>query len=121
MTNFKQKKYTGQDPQNDELLGPLFKYASARPKAPAEDEAAIRVAVHGEWKQVTRQRKLRRYAVSFGLAASLILTVVLVANLGGQKPTVTHSKQVAKLETSSGEVFDSWCAGQHCSCPSPRK
>ena len=105
MTNFNKLKDTPENLQKDELLDSLFEHASTRPRAPAEDEAAIRAATHAEWKKITGQRKRKRYLATFGLAASLIVGVILVGILKEQTPTDANPEQLAGVELQTGDVF----------------
>lgn len=101
MTTFKKPENL----QKDEELDTLFRHARSRPKAPAGDEAAIRAATYAEWQKLTGQRKRKRYLAAFGLAASFVLTVILVNGLQRSDSSISISEQLASLEVQSGEVF----------------
>ena len=105
MTNFKHLKNKSEGQQKDELLSTLFQHASARPKAPLDDEAAIRAAVFTQWQKITGQRKQKRYLTAFGLAASLVVAVILINNLQEQPQPVGKPQQLAHIEIRRGDVF----------------
>lgn len=105
MTNFNKLKDPPENLQRDELLDSLFQYASTRPRAPAKDEEAIRTATHAEWKKITGQRKRKRNLAVFGLAASLVLSVILVSFLKEQAPVDVNPEQLATVELQTGDIF----------------
>ena len=117
MTNFKHLKNKSEGQQKDELLSTLFQHASARPKAPLDDEAAIRAAVFTQWQKITGQRKQKRYLTAFGLAASLVVAVILINNLQEQPQPVGKPQQLAHIEIRRGDVFRTQCSGQEFCCP----
>jgi len=105
MTNFDKSKDTPVRLEKDELLDSLFQHASTRARAPAEVEADIRAATFAEWKKTTGQRKKKRYMVTFGLAASLVVSVILVGILKEHTPPVINPEQLATVEIQSGDIF----------------
>ncbi len=96
---------TDSNKHKDDLLDSLFQHASTRPRAPADDEAAIRSATHAEWVKITGQRKRKRNLAVYGLAASLVLSVILVSILKEQTPVDTNPEQLATVELQTGDVF----------------
>jgi len=105
MTNFKKQQDTQASQAGEDVLDTLFSYASSRPTAPADDEAAIRTAIFAQWQKATVRRKRKRYLSALGLAASLVLTVIVVTNLQDPTQAVSNYEQLASLKAQEGDVF----------------
>ena len=71
----------GTENARDDILESLFSHASARKRAPEEDEQAIRASLHSEWMGMTRQRQRRKTVFTYAIAASVLLAAVISVNM----------------------------------------
>lgn len=92
------------DKSGKDTLKQLFQHASARPKAPPEDEMAIREATLEEWHQVIRARRRKRQVVAFAIAASLVLVVTVIINMQSLQRPEHAGQQIASIDHWSGQV-----------------
>ncbi len=88
---------------SDDALEQLLKQASPRPMPSPSDEAIARQAVHAEWQQVSRRYRMRRRAVSFAMAATLLVGVFSLFNVF--RVPVVEAVQVASIEKSFGSIY----------------
>ena len=88
----------------DEALEVLFRQASVRQRAPAEQERAIRAALHSQWSRATRQRRLRKQVVAWASAASVVLVLFVTTILLRQAEPV-QPMVVAAVEKQLGDVL----------------
>lgn len=105
MTSIKNLEVRPENPEKEELLGLLFQHVSSRAKAPTVDEAAIRAATYAEWQNVIGRRKQKRYLATFGVAASLILAVIVVTILRQPIQFAGDLEHLANREIQSGDIF----------------
>jgi len=94
-----------EDHSRKDKLEELFRHVSARERPSAEDEQAIRQALHEEWSSVTRQRKRRRSAVAWSAAASVFLAVMVGVNLVQNPKSIGPVMQLATVEKLTGTVL----------------
>ncbi len=92
------------DNKDEEVLKALFKHASSRQRAPQAVENEIREALHGEWKQQTRQRRVRRRVAGWAIAASVILAIFVSTGLLRQPAPDLQQPSLATVEKMTGEV-----------------
>ena len=106
-------KGTQQYKNQEDKVAELFRHASARERPPAEDELAIRQALHTEWSGMTRQRKRRKALFSLAAAASAVLAVMVGIKLvPGPSPEpaliqlamVEKTVGIVQIESSSGSL-----------------
>lgn len=95
----------------EQLLQSLFSHVTARERAPAEDETAVRKALHSEWLEITRRTKRRKY-FTYSLAASVVLATVVGFNLVNQNRPALPLQQIAELKKQSGDIFVHQIGGQ---------
>jgi len=90
--------------QDQDLLEELFRNVSSRERPSREQEQAVRAALHAQWKQATRRRRIRRMVFAFATAASVILAVVL--GLGFLRGPVAPESvvELAHVEKSIGRA-----------------
>lgn len=88
---------------SDDALERLLKEAPPRPVPSSDDEAAVRSAVHAEWRRFTGRRRRRRQFVTYALAASVLAGVFVVLNT--LRVTTPEPVQVATVERSFGPIF----------------
>lgn len=93
----------GTNSEADDALERLLKAAPPRPVPSSADAAAVRSAVHAEWRQLTGRRRRRRQVVAYALAASVLVGVFAVLNT--LRLTPTEAAQVATIEKSFGPVY----------------
>jgi ferric-dicitrate binding protein FerR (iron transport regulator) len=94
---------TGQKTEHEpDAVESLLGLASPRPSPPAEDEHAIRHAVHTEWRSVVGKRQSSRRYWYAGLAAMLVVAVSLLTQLPGENPPVVD---VARVSRQLGDVY----------------
>lgn len=86
-----------------EALEDLLRHASPRPTPSKGDEAAVRAAVHQEWRELTGKRQTRRRLVRYAMAAAVLIGVFAGFNLF-RGPTVA-AIQVATIEKNIGPVY----------------
>ena len=104
-------KTDNSNPKKDDVFEVLFRHAEPRPAAPAEDEQLVREALHGEWLQLTRQRRNRNIVWTLGMAASLVLaTLFAVQRLDGggaivYTPVASIERAIGDYSTDSAESF----------------
>ncbi len=91
------------DMTTDAALETLLRQASPRPVPNADDEAAVRRAVHAEWQGVVRRTRRRTWTVRFGLAATVVLAAFLAVDAlrDGQDMPV----EVASIDRSFGSIY----------------
>jgi len=82
----------------------LFQHASARERPPAEDELAIRQALHAEWSGMTRKRRKRKAQFSLAAAASAVLAVMVGVSLTRSPQPLEPMTQVATVEKQLGSI-----------------
>jgi len=97
-------KGTQQHKKQKDRVAELFRHASARERPPAEDELAIRQALHTEWSGMTRQRKRRRALFTLAAAASVVLAVMVGIKLAPQSAPAPSLTQLAVVEKTVGVV-----------------
>ena len=90
--------------EREDLLEELFRHASARERPPPDDEAAIREALHAEWRVITGRRRRRRTALSLAAAASLVLAVLIGTNMQRGPQVTTPAEQLASIQKVTGKV-----------------
>ncbi len=90
--------------ESGDTLAELLRHAPARPRPPAEDEQAVRQALHAEWQQLTGRSRRGRRPWVWALAASLVLALVLLYRLPAPSPGQTTGHQLAQLEKVIGRV-----------------
>ena len=86
-----------------EALEDLLRKSSPRPVPSQEDEAAVRAAVHSEWRELTDRRRTRRRTAQYAMAATVLLGAFLVFN-SFRSPAI-DVVQVATIEKSIGPVY----------------
>jgi len=89
----------------DDLLESLFSHASARKRAPAEDEQAIRASLHSKWMGLTRQRQRKKRIVAWGIAASALAATLISVNMLNRETVIPDMRQVAAVIKQSGNIF----------------
>ena len=95
-------KGTQQHKNQKDKVAELFRHASARERPPAEDELAIRQALHAEWSGMTRQRNRRKALFTLAAAASAVLAVMIGIRMAPEPaPSLA---QLAVVEKSVGVV-----------------
>ena len=82
----------------------LFQHASARERPPAEDELAIRKALHKEWSGMARQRRRRKAQFTLAAAASAVLAVMVGVSLTRSPQPIEPMTQVATVEKQLGSI-----------------
>lgn len=90
--------------EREDLLEELFRHASARERPPPDDEAAIREALHAEWRVITGRRRRRRTALSLAAAASLVLAVLIGTNMQRGPQVTTPAEQLASIQKVTGNA-----------------
>ena len=90
---------------SDELFESLFKNAATRTRAPADDEARIRAALHAEWKQAAGRRRWRRLTVGLAAAASVVLAIFISTGVFKDSLSQTPTRMVASVVKQSGRVM----------------
>ena len=95
----------GPDSARDDILESLFSHASARQRAPENDEQAIRTSLHATWGGMTRQRRRRKAVFAWGIAASVLLAAVISLNTLNRESIPPVMRQVASVEKQSGNIF----------------
>lgn len=88
---------------SDDALEKLLKHASPRPTPSPADEAAVRQAVHAEWQNVSSRQQSRRRALSFAIAATVLIGVFAVFN--GFRMPIVDAVAVASIEKSFGSIY----------------
>ena len=81
----------------------LLGKAAPRPAPPDAVENEIRAAVHAEWAAITGQRRRRRLAAGFAMAAAV--TLVLAISLTGLRQEGVAPVQVASIDKSTGTLY----------------
>ena len=97
-------KGTQQHENQKDKVAELFRHASARERPPAEDELAIRQALHTEWSGMTRQRKRRKALFTLAAAASAVLAVMIGIRMAPEPTPAPSLAQLAVVEKSVGVV-----------------
>lgn len=87
-----------------DVLAELFRHASARQRPPAEDEQAIREALQLQWESMTRQYRRKRRAWVWGIAASMMLFLLVGIQMRSQTNPAPVSASVAVATTIAGDV-----------------
>lgn len=100
MTGTKSQK---QHPERDNVAE-LFRHASVRERPAAEDEQAIRKALHAEWSGMTRRRHIRKALFGLAAAASVILAVMVAVSMGRTPEPADPSIRVATIEKQLGTI-----------------
>jgi len=93
------------DKKDEEVLKALFKHASSRKRAPRAVENEIREALHNEWTQRTRQRRVRRRMTGWAIAASVILGLFISTGLLWRATTDLQQPILATVEKMNGDVY----------------
>lgn len=88
---------------SDKALEQLLGQASPRPTPSAEASAKARLAVQGEWQQLTKKRVGRRRLQMFAVAASVVLAVTVVMNTW-LAPAVVPV-HVATVDKATGAIY----------------
>ncbi|MBT8047545.1 MAG: FecR domain-containing protein [Xanthomonadales bacterium] len=88
-----------------DIFEELFQHASARKRPPAEDEEAIREALHAQWRQSVRRRNWRRIIISTAAAASVALAVWIPMNLQRGPELQIPALQLATVDKALGDVL----------------
>jgi ferric-dicitrate binding protein FerR (iron transport regulator) len=83
----------------------LFRHATARRRPPASDEQAIRAALHSQWQEMTGRRRRRKLLYAFAAVASLVLTVLVGAQLMKNAEPPVEAIRLASIEKVQGSVF----------------
>ncbi len=87
--------------ESDAALERLLEEASPRPAPSAEAIARARLAVHDEWQQTVGRRVRRQRIGWFAAAATVVLAVAAVLNLGPAPQPVL----VATVDKSAGAIY----------------
>jgi ferric-dicitrate binding protein FerR (iron transport regulator) len=87
-----------------DLLEDLFRNVSSRERPSRADEQAVRKAIHAQWAQMTRRRKIRRAAIAFASAASVVLAVIVGLNLTQSPELPGPAIELAVIEKKTGTV-----------------
>ncbi len=87
--------------ESDAALERLLEEASPRPAPSADSIARARLAVHDEWQQIVGGRVRRRRVGWFAAAATVVLAVAVVMNLGPAPEPVL----VATVDRSAGAIY----------------
>ena len=82
----------------------LLRHALPRPMPSPEDEALVRAAVHGEWRELTGNRHTRRRFAQYAIAATVLVGVFATFN-SFRTPVVPEVVRVAAIEKSFGSVY----------------
>lgn len=90
---------------SDKLFASLFENAATRTRAPADDEARIRTALHTEWKKSVGRRRWRRLTVGLAAAASVVLAIFVYNEVFNDPSTQTPTRMVASVVKQSGRVM----------------
>jgi len=91
-------------PDKPDTFEDLFQQAEPRLKPPAADTREIRDALHQEWSHLTRRRKLRKYAVSTGLAAAVLMAGLIGMNLFNNTQPVSNLAPLASVDRQTGTI-----------------
>ncbi len=81
----------------------LLVKAAPRPTPPEAVEQEVRAAVRGEWQAVTGQRRRRRVATGFAMAATV--TLALAFSLIGLRQQGVAPIEVASIDRSIGTLY----------------
>lgn len=93
------------DDDRDDLLESLLGHATARQRAPAQDERRVRDSLHRQWLDMTLRRRRLRSGFAAGLAASILLAAVVgIIRLDRQAPD-GPLVQLATVDKQSGNVY----------------
>jgi len=95
---------THHPPDKPDTFEDLFRQAEPRLKPPAADTREIRDALHQEWRHLTRRRKFRKYAVSTGLAAAVLMAGMLGLNLFNISQPVSDFAPLASVDRQTGTI-----------------
>ncbi len=93
----------GMNVRSDDVLEQLLKHALPRPVPSKDDEAAVRQAVHTEWRRVSGRRRSRHRSLSFAIAATVLVVVFSVFSFF--RVPVVEVVQVASIEKSFGSIY----------------
>ena len=86
----------------DEIEALLSK-ATPRPSPPAADAAAVKAAIHIEWRTMTGRRRTRRSLLAAAVAASILVAVFASLNL--LRVNGIEAEQVASIGKRYGSIF----------------
>lgn len=86
-----------------DALEELLRHASPRLAPSLEDEAAVRAAVHAQWRDETGARRTRRRILQYGIAATVLLSTIATLNI--LRVPTGDPVQVATIEKSIGPVY----------------
>lgn len=90
------------DPSARDAVERLLEHAAPRPAPPAEDERAVREAVHAEWRRRIGRRR-RRQAAVVGLAATVVAAVMLALTMPANDGAAPGG--AARIDTRIGAVY----------------
>ncbi len=94
-----------QNGKEEQVLEALFKHVSSRERAPQATEQDIRQALHGEWTQMSGQRKRAKKVLRWALAASIVLTLLVSSQYFRQPVSGLSGSVLATLEKLTGDVY----------------
>jgi ferric-dicitrate binding protein FerR (iron transport regulator) len=97
-------KGTQKHENHTDKVAELFRHASARERPPAEDELAIRQALHAEWSDMTGRRKRRKALLTLAAAASAVLVVMAGIRMAPESDSAPSLTQLAAVEKAVGMV-----------------
>jgi len=86
----------------DEPLEQLLRHADPRPAPDAAETAAVRRAVHAEWRQVTGRRHTRKRLAGVAIAATVLLVVFSAFNT--LRFSAPAAVEVAVVQKSFGSI-----------------
>jgi len=81
----------------------LLEKAAPRQSPPADDEVAVRTAVHAEWQAMVGRAKTRRRMANFAIAATVLLGIAVTFN--ALQVSNTSAVQVATISKSHGSIY----------------
>lgn len=87
---------------NDDELEQLLSHAKPRTVPDDVANAAVRRAVHAEWRQVTGRHQRRGHTMKFAIAASILVAVFSVFSVF--RPVTVDLVQVASIQKSFGSI-----------------
>jgi len=90
---------------SDELFESLFQNAATRKRAPADDEARIRAALHAQWQRSAGRRRWRRLTVGLAAAATVVLAIIAYTGMFNNPPAHIPGTTVASVVKQSGRVM----------------
>ncbi len=102
--NFMNKDDTDSGPRDEDLLAELFSNVTPRSKPAADAQERAFTVLEAQWRDLTDRRKRRNRMLSWGIAASLFLSIGIAFKWFGDTPQTALTPVAAIARATGGTI-----------------